>query len=119
MRALPHQRRVLRMTLSRGLNMDEIALEGFSEVVRRSGAEYVEVKAYTAVGKSRARMGPDFVPSHEQIRNFARALAEKTGYELTVEHEPSRCVLLCRDKTAKANRMLKLRELCGEKRAFC
>ncbi|HLD76044.1 MAG TPA: radical SAM protein, partial [Candidatus Norongarragalinales archaeon] len=117
MRTMPHERRVLRMTLLKGLNMDDAALDGFSSVVARSGAEYVEVKAYSALGKSRARMGPAFVPTHEEIQEFARRLEEKTGYDYTVEHAPSRCVLLCRDETAKKNRMLKLRELVGE-RAF-
>jgi len=118
MKQSSHDRRVLRMTLAKGLNLTEESLGGFAEVIRRSGAEYVEVKSYTPVGKSRLRMGPDFAPRHEDMREAAKNLAEKTNYLVTAEHKPSQVVLLCRDEKAKQNRMLKLRELCGEERAF-
>ncbi len=118
MRQSNHDRRVLRMTLAKNLNLSDDSLKGFADIIRRSGAEYVEVKSYTPVGKSRLRMGPDYAPTHEDMQSAAETLAEKTGYLVTAEHKPSQVVLLCRDETAKQNRMLKLRELCGEERAF-
>lgn len=118
MRKAKHDRRVLRMTLAKGLNISDESMEGFSNIIQRSGAEYVEVKSYTPVGKSRLRLGPDFAPTHEDMQDAAQILAEKTGYLVTAEHKPSQVVLLCRDESAKKNRMLKLRELCGQERAF-
>ncbi|MDP2717639.1 MAG: hypothetical protein Q8P02_02765, partial [Candidatus Micrarchaeota archaeon] len=111
-------RRVLRMTLAKGLNLSDESLDGFSEIVKRSGAEYVEVKSYTPVGKSRLRLGPNFAPKHADMQAAAKTLGQKTGYLYTAEHEPSQVVLLCRDEKAKQNRMLNLRELCGKERAF-
>ncbi|MBI4360250.1 4-demethylwyosine synthase TYW1 [Candidatus Micrarchaeota archaeon] len=118
MREMDHDRRVLRMTLAKGLNITPESITGFSEIVGRSGAEYVEVKSYTPVGKSRLRLGPNFAPCHQDMQAVAKDLAEKTGYLYTAEHEPSQVVLLCRDESAKRNRMLKLRELVGSERAF-
>lgn len=118
MRELQHDRRVLRMTLAKGPNISDESLDGFADIVHRSGAEYVEVKSYTPVGKSRIRLGPNYAPNHEDMQSVAKTLAEKTGYQVTAEHKPSQVVLLCRDDTARQNRMLKLRELCGEERAF-
>lgn len=121
LREMDHDRRVLRMTLANGLNAGASipeAVDGFSKIIERSGAEYVEVKSYVAVGKSRLRLGMDYMPSHDDMKNLAAQLAEKTGYLPTAEHTPSRVVLLCRDKNAQKDRMLNLRKLCGEKRAF-
>lgn len=117
MRHARHERRVLRMTLAQGLNLSDESLDGFSNIIKQSGAEYVEVKSYTAVGKSRQRLGLGYMPQHEDMQNAAQHLANKTGYLVTAEHRQSRVVLLCKDGKAQKNRRLDLKKLCGEKRA--
>ena len=97
-------RRVLRMTLAKGLNMDSI--EDYATLVKLAGADYVEVKAYMALGKSRLRLGPAFMPSHAEIQGFGKALAAETGYVYSVEHEPSRVALLCKDNYSLENRLI-------------
>jgi len=56
----------------------------------------VEPKAYMYVGFSRLRLGFENMPSHEEIRNFARDLAKETGYNFLDEAQDSRVVLLSR-----------------------
>ncbi|MFA5108169.1 MAG: 4-demethylwyosine synthase TYW1 [Candidatus Micrarchaeia archaeon] len=102
-------RTVLRMTVAHGLNDGNV--QGFADLIVRSQAHYVEVKSMTFVGwarnKERGLRSQDMY-SMDEIRAYAKKLAELTGYIYTDEHEPSRIVLLCRDKTAKDNRLLKL-----------
>ena len=97
-------RRVVRTTLMKNLNMIHPAK--WAELILKTGVEYIEVKAYAAVGYSRARVGLDHMPQHEEIKEFARQLAAHTGYLYAAEHEPSRIVLLCKDQEAADNRMI-------------
>ncbi|MFH1107480.1 MAG: 4-demethylwyosine synthase TYW1 [Candidatus Micrarchaeota archaeon] len=97
-------RTVLRMTVVRGLNDSHAA--GYAVLMRKSQADYVEVKAYMALGSSRKRLGPERMPTHPEIKEFARQLAQDSGYILSDEHEPSRVVLLCRDQAAKDARFI-------------
>jgi tRNA wybutosine-synthesizing protein 1 len=97
-------RTVLRMTLMTDRNMNHP--EKYAEIIKRADPDYVEVKAYMAVGYSRKRVGMLGMPTHEEIQEFARQLAEETGYIYTDEHRPSRVILLCRNEVAKKNRFI-------------
>ncbi len=102
-------RTVLRMTLALGHNMDDIA--GYARQVEMARPHFIEVKAYMALGSSRKRLGPARMPSHGQIKDFAKELAEKTGYIVSVEHVPSRIVLLCRDRECEKERIIDFKKL--------
>ncbi len=106
-------RTVLRMTLMRGVNLSN-AMD-YNGLIQRSGAEYVEVKSYAAVGKSRQRVGVEKVPEQFEIKDFAQELAKESGYIYTAEHVPSRVVLLCKDELAKSGRIIDYVKWCGEK----
>ncbi|MEN3017286.1 MAG: 4-demethylwyosine synthase TYW1 [Candidatus Methanosuratincola petrocarbonis] len=85
---------VIRMTAVRGLNM--IDPDGYSKIISGASPTYVEVKAYMHVGFSVTRLGYESMPSHAEIVQFARDLAERTGYELAGEVPISRVALLSR-----------------------
>ena len=89
---------VMRITLARHLNMK--APESYAALVERANPTYVEPKAYMHVGFSRLRLKYANTPSHQEIRDFARALAERTGYRALDESVESRVVLLSRLKKA-------------------
>lgn len=101
-------RTVLRMTLVKGLNM--LNPEGYAELITLANPSYVEVKGFSFIGEARNNekrgLVMESVPSHEEIRNFSKRLAELTGYILTTEHMPSRVVLLSRDEDAKSKRII-------------
>ena len=87
---------VYRITLVKGFNDHERALEGFRRLVELGQPTYIEVKAYMYVGASRERLSRENMPSHEEVRAFAERLAEATGYPVVSESRPSRVVLLSR-----------------------
>ncbi len=102
-------RTVLRMTLALDHNMDDI--DGYASQVKIAKPHFIEVKAYMALGSSRARLGPSRMPTHAQVKEFAQELAKKTGYLVSVEHIPSRIVLLCRDKECEKERIIDFKKL--------
>ncbi|MDE1857020.1 MAG: 4-demethylwyosine synthase TYW1 [Candidatus Micrarchaeota archaeon] len=100
-------RTVLRMTLVKSLNMHNP--EGYSELITLARPNYVEVKGFSFVGGARdpqRGLSIDTVPTHGEVRDFARRLADLTGYIVTAEHAPSRIILLSRDEDSKRNRII-------------
>ncbi|MEM4586288.1 MAG: 4-demethylwyosine synthase TYW1 [Desulfurococcaceae archaeon] len=87
---------VIRITLIKGFNDNDEAINGFKKIIEKSQPWYVEVKAYMYMGYSKNRLKPDNMPSHEHVRNFALKLSVETGYEYIGESIPSRVVLLSR-----------------------
>ncbi len=83
---------VLRLTLVKGLNLKNP--EGYARLIEKAEPDFVEPKGYVAVGHSRSRLGMDYMPTHEDIKEFAEDLSTITGFELSDEFEPSRVVLL-------------------------
>jgi tRNA wybutosine-synthesizing protein 1 len=85
-------RKVIRITLAKGLNMD--CPEEYAKLIRKASPGFVEAKAYMHVGFSRLRLGYECMPNHREIREFAFRLARETGYNIVDESEESRVVLL-------------------------
>lgn len=89
-------RTVVRMTLARGMNMHDP--ERYAKLLDSSEPNFVEVKAYMHLGKSRLRLSRDAMPEHSEIFNFAEELAGDIGYEMIGEVPLSRVVLLSNGK---------------------
>jgi len=87
-------RKVMRLTLVRGLNLKDA--DGYAKLIAKAEPDFVEAKAYMALGASRLRLGPDYMPTHEEIRAFAKELADASGYKYKDEQTESRVVLLCK-----------------------
>jgi len=85
---------VLRLTLTRGLNMKKP--EAYAKLIEKANPTYVEPKAYMHVGLSRLRLKFENMPTHREILNFSTKLAELTGYKILNEAPESRVVLLSR-----------------------
>ena len=85
-------RTAIRITSVKDKNM--ISTDEYAELINKANPKYVEVKAYMFVGSSRKRLSLDNMPSHQDVRDFAQEIADKTGRELTKESEISRVVLL-------------------------
>jgi len=87
---------VLRLTLTRGLNMDKA--EEYAKLIDKADSTYVEAKSYFYVGFSRKRLNFENMPTHRDIKAFAEELSSLTGYRIIDEETSSRVVLLSRLK---------------------
>ncbi len=83
---------VIRSTLVKGLNMENC--EGYAKLLARAKPTYIEAKAYMHIGFSGLRLDFDYMPSHEEVYDFALRLSERTGYKIIDEAPDSRVVLL-------------------------
>ncbi|MFH1448179.1 MAG: 4-demethylwyosine synthase TYW1 [Candidatus Micrarchaeota archaeon] len=100
-------RTVLRMTLARGLNY--LNEDGYVKQINDTLPNYVEVKSFMFIGGSREpgrNLSLESMLKHPEIVEFAKALAEKTGYIVSEEHTSSRVVLLCRDEKSLKKRII-------------
>ncbi len=93
-------RSVVRLTVIKGMN--DSALSDFGSFIEKTGADFVEVKAYMYLGYSRDRLKIENMPLHADIVAFSEKLNELLpSYEYLDEHKPSRIVLLRNKKTKK------------------
>ncbi len=83
---------VIRITLTTNLNMKNV--QSYAKLIQKAAPTYVETKAYMHVGYSTLRLTYENMPSHNQIKDFAKKIAEKTNYNLIDESAESRVALL-------------------------
>jgi tRNA wybutosine-synthesizing protein 1 len=97
-------RRVIRLTVIKGLNDGDDAFAGYAALISKSKADFIEVKSYMALGFSRKRLGPPFMAEHEEMKRFSeRLLALIPDYRFEDEDEISRIVLLKRKDSEFGN----------------
>ncbi|RLE83904.1 MAG: 4-demethylwyosine synthase TYW1 [Thermoprotei archaeon] len=89
-------RRVIRLTLIKGYNMDESYMPEFTKLIRLANPDFVEVKAYMHLGLSTLRLARTNMPSHKEVRCYSERLVNNYLNEFKVEDEQveSRIVLL-------------------------
>ncbi len=90
-------RTVIRHTLVEGWNLgyeDE-----YAQLDEKAEPTFIEPKGFVFVGGARQRMSMDNMPSHETIRAFGERLGSLLGYEMLMERQDSRVVLMGKDKT--------------------
>ena len=88
-------RRVIRFTLIKGVN--DSGVERYAEIMEKSKADYIEVKAYMWLGQSMERLKRENMPSHDYVKAFAEKLLEHMPSYAYKDEEPrSRIVVLKR-----------------------
>jgi tRNA wybutosine-synthesizing protein 1 len=100
-------RRVFRLTLIKGLNL--VDAKGYAELIKRGNPDYVEVKGFVFVGGARNQsrgLSYGLMPNKEEIVNFAKEMAEASGYVFTDYHEPSNVALLSRNEEVASMRLI-------------
>ncbi len=88
---------VFRMTLMKNLNM--VDAEGYATLIEDAQPTFVELKGYKAVGGSQKRLGPEFMPTHEEIMAFAELIQQHTDYTIVDQKENSSVALLTKGDT--------------------
>lgn len=101
-------RTVFRITMVKGLNM--VDPEGYAKLIIDSNPMFVELKGYTWVGESQKRLPITAMPRLEELREFAEKIAAITGYQLKLEDEKSRVIMLVRDEETWQKNLEKIEE---------
>ena len=91
-------RTIVRLTLVKGENMH--SPEGYSELAMKGAVDIIELKGYSWLGESRQRLPIKAMPYQSEIREFAKEMSKRTGYEFIAEDTVSRVALLARDASA-------------------
>ncbi len=99
-------RRILRMTMIKGMNMDKKFVKDYADIIRKGNPHFIEIKAYMWIGFSRRRLREENMPLHRDIQNFAKEIEKSTDFEIVDEKEDSRVVLL-QNKKEKTERFIK------------
>jgi tRNA wybutosine-synthesizing protein 1 len=86
------KRNVIRLTLVKNVNM--IKPEKYAALIKKYRPNYVEAKGYVWVGHSRKRLTIANMPTHEEIKEFAKKIGEISNYITIDEKKESRIVLL-------------------------
>ncbi len=93
-------RTVVRLTLIKELNMQEEHAKQYAELIKKASPLFIHVKGYVALGSSKARLGKDKMPSHKEIKAFAKQmLMFLPDYQFLDEKLESFVVLLGKDKS--------------------
>lgn len=97
-------RRVLRFTVIEGINDKGEMLPIYAKLFEKSGADFIEVKAYMHLGFSRKRLGRENMPAHKYVKELSGKLLEfMPGFKLEAEDAASRIVLLKNRKSRWQN----------------
>ncbi len=102
-------RSVLRLTVVRGIN-DNHASE-FAKIVKTGNPDFIEVKSYMHVGFSQYRLKEEHMMSWNELKAFARQIADKTGYYYKLEDKPALVVLLVRPDWKKKSTIINFKKL--------
>lgn len=87
-------RTVIRHTLIKKWNMNEKFITDYASLIKKATPHFIEPKGFVLVGDSRKRLTLSNMPSHEDIQEFSKKLAQQVGYERINEKPKSRVVLL-------------------------
>lgn len=88
-------RSCIRLTLTKGWNF--VNPEGFAEIIKCASPDFVECKGYSCIGHSQKRLAVCNMPFHNELEEFARVIAEATGYVVVDRKPASKVVLLAKE----------------------
>ncbi|MBI4020776.1 MAG: 4-demethylwyosine synthase TYW1 [Candidatus Aenigmarchaeota archaeon] len=86
------KRSVIRLTLVKGLNF--VNPQGYAQLAERAQCDFLEVKAFMAVGGARDRLAYADMPLFPEIQAFAREIEKSSSYRIVDEKADSRVVLM-------------------------
>ena len=94
-----NSRTVVRMNLVKNLNIEDKHVKEYAELIKKANPKFVHVKGYMSVGSARGRLGYERMPSHNEIKDFAKRLAKEANLKVLDEHERSCVCVLGKNKS--------------------
>ncbi|MCX8167079.1 MAG: 4-demethylwyosine synthase TYW1 [Candidatus Micrarchaeota archaeon] len=99
-------RKVIRLTIMRGINDSDDSLKGFSELLELAKPDFIEVKSYMYIGMSRQRLKFENMAKHEEILEISnKLLSYLPNYFFRNQSRVSRIVLLKRKDSVYDDRI--------------
>lgn len=88
-------RKVVRYTMIKGLNDSLKDIDRFIEMFEKTNTDYLEIKSYMHLGASRKNLTKAHMPTHEEVRKYAREIEKKSKmFKVHDEQKESKIVLL-------------------------
>ena len=87
-------RTVIRITLIKGYNDSLSLIDEYATLLRRGDPHFIEVKSYMHIGNSRNRLKHDNMLSMDEVKAFAKELADSMKFKVMDESVESRIVVL-------------------------
>ncbi|MEM2875494.1 MAG: 4-demethylwyosine synthase TYW1 [Candidatus Bathyarchaeia archaeon] len=88
-------RTVIRLTLVNGLNMKEP--DKYADLILKAEPDFVEPKGFMHIGEAQMRLPRSSMPTHVDVRRFAKTLSRMISYKFKDESPESRVVLLSKN----------------------
>jgi len=88
-------RTVIRITLIRDYNTNEVMIPSFAQMARKASPHFIEVKSYMHIGRSRNRLERENMLEFDEVKHFATELARQSEiFSVMDESFISRIVVL-------------------------
>ncbi len=98
-------RRVIRLTLIKGINDKPQHLKQFVLLIKKANPDFIEVKSYMFLGYSRKRLKQENMPVFHEVKDFALQLAQEINYNYVDEAENSHISLLMNPDTKHSQKI--------------
>jgi len=100
-------RRVLRFTMIKGINDSKDLINDYTKLFGKTNSDFLEIKAYMFLGESRENLKIENMPSHQEVKKFAKEI-EKLSYIFKIEDEqPASRIILLKNKNSKYKNFIK------------
>ena len=90
-------RTVIRITAVKGINMSNE--KEYADLIKIANPNWVEIKSYSFIGESRARLVQENVPTFNECKIFAENIGKFLGMKIIDTHERSKAILLAKEET--------------------
>ncbi|VVC02557.1 S-adenosyl-L-methionine-dependent tRNA 4-demethylwyosine synthase [Candidatus Bilamarchaeum dharawalense] len=94
-------RRVIRLTIIKGVNDSETAIEEYAKLIEKSTVDFVEVKSYMALGFSRKRLGPKHMAYPEYLKPWTERLVTRMPNYRLIDEDTQSQILLLKNKNSR------------------
>jgi tRNA wybutosine-synthesizing protein 1 len=68
--------------------------EDYAHIIEEAEPDFVEIKSYMHLGRSRLRLEREAMPEHYEIMRFAQRLGDRINYQMVADVPLSRVALL-------------------------
>ena len=87
----------MRITAVNGINMSNE--EDYANLIKIANPNWVEIKSYSFIGESRARLVQENVPTFEECLTFAETIGKFLDMKVIDNHQRSKAILLAKEDT--------------------